>query len=211
MLKVFFDTEFTGLHQNTTLISIGLVSERGDTFYAEFSDYDRSQCDDWIKCNVLSKLKFSAPPKGQLEHFVWSGGSSSIKHAELRDDRVIIAKYLNDWFQDILGGPLSWVDYDESEKPKRIVKPSIEMWSDCLAYDWVLFNQLLGHAFNTPNCIYYIPFDICTLFKAANINPDIPREEFVAMSGSEKHNSLFDAKVIMECFFKLRNILGVSL
>ena len=25
MRKIFFDTEFTGLHQNTTLVSIGLV------------------------------------------------------------------------------------------------------------------------------------------------------------------------------------------
>ena len=32
-MKIFFDTEFTGLHKNTTLISIGLVSETGDEFY----------------------------------------------------------------------------------------------------------------------------------------------------------------------------------
>ena len=36
--KIFFDTEFTGLHQNTTLISIGLVSECGKSFYAELVD-----------------------------------------------------------------------------------------------------------------------------------------------------------------------------
>jgi hypothetical protein len=35
--KIFFDTEFTGLHQGTTLISIGLISECGKTFYAEFT------------------------------------------------------------------------------------------------------------------------------------------------------------------------------
>jgi len=27
MIKIFFDIEFTGLHRNTTLISIGLISE----------------------------------------------------------------------------------------------------------------------------------------------------------------------------------------
>lgn len=27
-MKIFFDTEFTGLHQETTLISIGLISEK---------------------------------------------------------------------------------------------------------------------------------------------------------------------------------------
>ena len=44
--KIFFDMEFTGLHQKTTLISIGLIAEDGRTFYAEFNDYDKSQLDD---------------------------------------------------------------------------------------------------------------------------------------------------------------------
>ena len=56
-MNIFFDTEFTGLNQNTTLISIGLVDENGDTFYAELTDYDETQCDDWIKTNVLGNLK----------------------------------------------------------------------------------------------------------------------------------------------------------
>ena len=58
-MKVWFDTEFTGLHKNTTLISIGLVNEYDETFYAEFTDYDESQCDDWIKENVLNNLSFN--------------------------------------------------------------------------------------------------------------------------------------------------------
>ena len=32
MRKIFFDTEFTGLHQNTTLVSIGLVLMRAKGF-----------------------------------------------------------------------------------------------------------------------------------------------------------------------------------
>ena len=56
MTKIFFDTEFTGLHQGTTLISIGLVSECGKTFYAELTDYDKSQIDEWLQENVIEKL-----------------------------------------------------------------------------------------------------------------------------------------------------------
>ena len=56
MTKIFFDTEFTGLHQNTTLVSIGLISEDGKTFYAEITDYDKSQVDKWLQENVIDKL-----------------------------------------------------------------------------------------------------------------------------------------------------------
>ena len=52
-MNLYFDTEFTGLRKDTTLISIGIVSEDGRKFYAEFTDYDESQCGDWIKQNVI--------------------------------------------------------------------------------------------------------------------------------------------------------------
>ena len=55
-MKLFFDTEFTGLHKDTTLISIGIISEDERTFYAELTDYDKSQVDDWIKENVIDNL-----------------------------------------------------------------------------------------------------------------------------------------------------------
>jgi hypothetical protein len=55
-MKIFFDTEFTGLHKDTTLISIGLVDENNRSLYIELSDYDRSQCDSWIRKNVLAHL-----------------------------------------------------------------------------------------------------------------------------------------------------------
>ena len=41
MKRIYYDAEFTGLHINTTLISIGMVSDSGSFFYAEFNDYDK--------------------------------------------------------------------------------------------------------------------------------------------------------------------------
>ena len=64
--KIFFDTEFTGLHQNTTLISIGLVAETGQTFYAELTDYDKNQIDDWLKTNVIDNLTNQLMLNGRL-------------------------------------------------------------------------------------------------------------------------------------------------
>ena len=146
--KIFFDTEFTGLHQNTTLISIGLVSECGKTFYAELFDYDKSQVDDWIKSNVLNNLLNQNMLRNSLD------GTDIVR---CFCDRLTLREYLKNW--------LSKFD-------------SVEMWSDCLSYDWVLFNQIFGHAFNVPSNVYYIPFDICTLFKVKGIDPDVSREDF---------------------------------
>jgi len=84
------------------------------------------------------------------------------------------------------------------------------MWSDTLAYDWVLFCQLFGHAFKIPDKVYYIPFDLATLFKVKGVDPDINREEY-ALSGpagdvpDSKHNALWDAQVIKACWEKLQN------
>ena len=52
-MKIFFDTEFTGLYKDTQLISIGLVSEDNREFYAEITDFNNKNIDEWIKENVL--------------------------------------------------------------------------------------------------------------------------------------------------------------
>lgn len=158
-MKVFFDTEFTGLHHDTTLMSIGMVAEDGQDFYAELTDYDESQVDDWIRENVLANFT----------HDRYTTNMLNLKHR--------IEEFLS--------------PYDE-----------VEMWSDCLAYDWVLFNSIWGHAFKVPKKIYYIPFDICTFMKIKGIDPDINREEFAGIDG-KKHNALHDAKVIKACYEKL--------
>ena len=56
MKKFFFDTEFTGLHQQSTMISLALVAETGEEFYAEFTDYAISQTNEWINKHVVQQL-----------------------------------------------------------------------------------------------------------------------------------------------------------
>lgn len=192
MTKVFFDTEFTGLHQNTTLISIGLISECGKTFYAELTDYDKSQCDDWIKKNVIKNLTITKEIDESLD--AWE----DYKHKE-----AILFKGKLEYLKGALE---NWLNQFEQ----------VEIWSDCLSYDWVLFNQIFGHAFNIPKNVYYIPFDICTVFKIKGIDPDISREEFInienqkidgkypeSLDDIKKHNALYDAKIIKLCYEKL--------
>jgi len=182
--KIFFDTEFTGLHQGTTLISIGAISECGKTFYAEFTDYAITQVDDWLRENVLSKLHLDIEKHGQ-------NSSSCVG---------------NDWLY-------KGTKYETGLMLEAWLKQfeEVVIWSDCLAYDWVLFNDLFGGAFRIPKNVYYIPFDICTVFEIKGINADISREEFVgAWKESQiefKHNALWDAKVIKMCYEKLFGVV----
>ena len=68
-MKVFLDTEFTGLHQYTSLLSIGLVDEDGRTFYAEISDYDFTQMNDWLLNNVMNHMMFEPAKPGEEEYY----------------------------------------------------------------------------------------------------------------------------------------------
>lgn len=172
--NLYWDLEFTGLHQNTTLISIGIVSDCGKTFYCELTDYDKDQCDDWIKENVIANLYLKQINNdASSENYRLVGNSSDLK-----------------------GALIAWLSQFEE----------VEMWSDCLAYDWVLFCEIFGGAFSIPKNVYYIPLDLATAFKIKGIDPDINREEYSGLKdGAIKHNALWDALVIQACYDKLMN------
>lgn len=203
-MKIFFDTEFTGLHKNTTLISIGLVDEDGRTFYAEFSDYDESQCDEWIHENVIKHLKWSK--EGPLEDVSYTKNFANIhvNDWEVYGTKEYIKTVLADWLSK----------YDE-----------VELVSDCCHYDMVLFIDIFGGAFDIPSHVnpacHDINQDIAKHFKITEREAfDISREgiietyneqtkelwpEDVIKIDGDKHNSLYDAKVIKEIYNIVKN------
>lgn len=178
-MKVFFDTEFTGLHQNTTLISIGCVTQDGRTFYAETRDYDLSQVDDWIQHNVIDNLLLGPRDEPYPTEIV-KPADETVKCYTHQ-----LGGFLKDWLESVC--------------------PSgqIEMWSDVLPYDWVLFCNLFG---GTPDVVYYIPFDLATLLKVKGVDPDVNREKFAEAPDGPKHNALWDAKVIKACWWNATSI-----
>lgn len=196
-MNLFFDFEFTGLHAGTTPISLGIVAENFGFFYAEFTDYDETQIEreknggEFIKTNVLDNLILEKQNLKENDFYEYYKGNDLFA-MKVRGNKSFIAEKLKKWLFSF--------------------NTQLEMWGDCLHYDWVLFLDLFGSAFDLPECVYYIPFDICTLFKIKNIDPDINREEFVkeyiktykeADDFSNKHNSLHDADIIMYCYNKL--------
>jgi hypothetical protein len=194
-VRVYFDTEFTGLHQYTRLISIGCISEVGDEFYAEVPRRDfengfaeredeeffleelepnlRLQRDELNKLNVIGEKPMAWQLLGEVEK---------------------IAKELEGWLGAVA----------------RFTKGGlrkVELWSDLYAYDWVLFCGLWGHALGIPECTYYIPMDLSTYLRVYGYDPDVSREEFARYSPitseTPKHNALHDARMIKACVDRL--------
>lgn len=214
-LKLFFDTEFTGLHKNTTLISLGIVSEDGKKFYAEFQDYDREQCDEWIKENVIKNCFIPIfPSHSDIEKEIkkmekngyeiskipsMPSGYSPIVHytkrtnengvTEVSGDGAWIWRHLKEW--------LLQFDF-------------IEFVSDVCHYDFVLLIDIFGGAFDLPDNIcpvcHDINQDIANFYGISEKEAfDKSREDVIQNSiGGKKHNALYDAEVIKAIYDKIR-------
>lgn len=185
-MKIFFDTEFTGLHKDTNLISIGLISENGKEFYAEISGIDDRDIDDnWLKENVLN-------------HTVEYGNGYVLDIVDDENNYYVGSK------QDIASFLQEWLmQFDD-----------IELVSDVCHFDMVLFIDLFGSAFDVPMNIcpacYDINQDIARLYNLSLKDAfDYSREKIleghnVNVTG-EKHNAMYDARVIKTLYEILIN------
>ncbi len=63
-MRIFFDTEFIDDGKTVDLISIGLVRDDGETYYAESSECDHSRACEWVQKNVIRHLV--GPMKSRL-------------------------------------------------------------------------------------------------------------------------------------------------
>lgn len=179
ILKLFFDTEFTGLRKNTTLVSIGIVAEDGKKFYAEFTDFDEKQCDQWIEDNVLKHLILS--------------GNDNLAARLGEDNHTTVVLGCKDDIKNELSDWLSQFD-------------SVQFVSDVCHYDFVLLIDIFGMAFDLPNNVsascHDINQDIAKHYGISEREAfDKSREEIVAELCGEtisgvKHNALYDAEVI---------------
>ena len=174
-MKIFFDTEFTGLHKNTTLISIGCVAEDGKTFYAECTDYDDAQCGDWIMKNVIAHLEYGREKCGSND------GKGNMRISGTKSE---VRDYLSAWLSE----------YND-----------VQFISDVCHYDMVLLIDLFGSAFDLPKGVsascHDINQDIASHYGCSEAEAfDKSREGILAdydiAFNGDKHNALYDAKVI---------------
>ena len=177
-MRIYFDTEFTGLHKDTTLISIGMVAENGKMFYAELDDYDRSQCDDWINEYVISELLHDKPE-------IWESGIADVI---VYGNKFEVGCKLRDWLQQ----------FDAVQFVSDVCHYDMVLLIDLLGKT----------AFDLPNNVsavcYDINQDIADYYQISCREAfDKSREEIVksiygenSLPNMNKHNALYDAIVI---------------
>lgn len=66
-MKYFYDTEFIEDGKTIDLISIGVVSEDGRTYYAISNEFNAKKASQWVVDNVLLKLNDNETRKSRLE------------------------------------------------------------------------------------------------------------------------------------------------
>jgi hypothetical protein len=181
MKKIFLDTEFTGLHQRTTLIALGMVADTGEAFYAEFTDYDKEQVTDWHRENVLAKLWISNKEAiEESDNLVYVVGDSATIRAALQNWIAQFA-FVEIW-ADVLA--YDWVLLCE------------------------LFGGAFGipeNIFYTPFDLATLFRIKNIIVPISKYDTDIMRFEYANGNKTEQHNALADARVELACYKKLMN------
>ena len=92
------------------------------SFYSEFSDFDLNRCDDWVKENVVKKLRFN--------NKIWGKNAFEESHTEMGSwhgsgPTKSVRTMLNKWLSQ-------FSDYN------------IQFVGDCSTFDWYHLLQLIG-------------------------------------------------------------------
>lgn len=188
-MKLFFDMEFTGLTQDTTVISLGIVDENGRSIYAEYIDYDKRQVNNWIKKNVIDNTMYIKDEDIKSAMCIRNNETTCVSDKEGNRKNL-----------------LDWLSFYGNE--------DIQFISDVCHYDMVLLIEVLyGHALKMPRNVCAACHDInqdIARYKKVSIKEafDINREELLTSKelekiDGEKHNALYDAKIIRAIYNKI--------
>lgn len=172
---VFIDTEFTGEHAATTLVSIGIVGLDGRELYQAYNDYDESQVTEWLRENVLSLIN---PGDTRSAPQAFSEFKAFLDDYAGADRLYVVSAGLA---QDL-------VLFLELFKHGRDGAGQFHSLHDLPDY--------LSH---------FAFIDLNTLFRTAGVSPPADREAFAGWEkdGAKRHDALHDARVVRDCFLKL--------
>lgn len=210
MKRLFIDAEFTGLHIGTKLISLGIIGENGEMFYAEFNDFEDaymklSENDSkFLDEQVIPNLKFIESDFGLL-----NGGKRtmygfrSYAHdiqgtiTECCGDKEYVRKKLIEWLGKKFGNE------------QLLIVADVGHYDFCLFIDLICGSATELYKYNISACYHDINVDIAKYFNVDEEEAfDMNRESMVnnlfrrgkEILQLEVHNSLSDAIMTREIY-----------
>lgn len=172
-MKIFLDFEFMEDGHTIDPLSVGMVREDDEEYYAEFAYADVRAGNPWVKEHVLPNLKSINKTHTYL-----------VPYDALEDSSnpTFRAKYVEDIRKEI-----AEFCYVNGEKP--------EFWGYFCDYDWVTLCQMWGRMVDLPS---YFP-QFCLDVKQEMHCKQIPKE-YIERDHPQPttHNSLDDARWIKD-------------
>lgn len=166
--RYYYDTEFIEDGSTIDLISIGIVSEDGDAYYAVNSDapWERVYKHSWLMENVWPHLPVTGYSTqlgyiGAGEHgtVMKSRGHLDTKSTQVRPE---------------------WVIANEVREFLTESGDDIELWADYGSYDHVALMQLWGPMVKKPKGIPMFTYDIQQAAAMAGLRDLLPEQEGTA-------------------------------
>lgn len=148
-MRFFYDTEFCEDGRTIDLISIGMVAESGDSYYAISTEFKKRKANQWVKDNVLVHL----PPR-HPEVPPW-GSPRIFEESRAWKKRKQIA--------------------DELRQFVNSFPPPYEFWGYYADYDHVVLCQLFGTMGDLPKGFPMYTRDIKQLCDDLG-NPRLPEQ-----------------------------------
>jgi len=204
-MKYFIDTEFKEKPNTIDFISIGIVTENGDEYYAISKDFNLKEVwkDDWLRENVLKTLHTDLCKMvgtygktyhwGLFEPFTRKSMRNLIKwygktNKQIGDEIKEFVYKTNDNIH-----PDTVSNFDEIIK-----KRPIEFYAYYADYDWVVFCWLFGRMMDLPKGFPMYCKDLKQTMDDNGFTKEW-KQKFVPDDINE-HNAIADAKWNLKLF-----------
>lgn len=189
--RYYYDTEFLENGRTIELISIGIVNEDGEGYYAVNAEVSKSlnaddlgtriADSDWLMRNVVPHL----PLYGEVKRY--SGASSAWMPPPLDMSSTTVRP--------------AWVIANEVREFLAEGGDDIELWADWGAYDHVALMQLYGPMIHRPKHIPMYTNDIQQAARMVGAADRLPEQQGTA------HNAMEDALHVKHCYDVLAPLL----
>lgn len=174
-MKIFYDTEFIDDGYTVDLVSIGMVSENGDEYYAVSAEFERGRfvLNSWLVDNVLPSLPFNI-----VEDEPTGAYKSTLILDTQHEDKWAVK------FRGTIADEVSRFIKDHSTKNEA------QLWAWYGSYDHVALAQLFGSMEDLPSWVPRFTHDlrqVISRLESQGIHSDVPSQV------SNEHNALADA------------------